>query len=73
MNWKLVHEDVTLEESKVLSRSTVYLCDNDTTMLLAGISEPEEHILGAKKVLVDSANLLKRLAREMESKADKLK
>jgi hypothetical protein len=73
MEWKLVHEDVAItSESSVVSRTYLVLEDNGCKIKLGELDKQEEHALGAKRVLVDTANMLKRLAHEMENKADKL-
>lgn len=73
MNWKLVHEDVAIAvDSSVTSKSYLVLEKDGIKIQLGKIDKQEEHALGAKRVLVDTANMLRRLAHEMENKADKL-
>jgi len=73
MFWKLVHEDVSVnKESEVISKSYLILEEKGIQIKLGQIDKQEDHALGAKRVLVDTANMLKRLAHEMENKADKL-
>ena len=73
MNWKLIHEDVAINNnSNVISKSYLVLEKDGIKIQLGKIDKQEEHALGAKRVLVDTANMLRRLAHEMENKADKL-
>jgi|694.fasta_scaffold101823_4 hypothetical protein len=73
MNWKLVHEDVAINtDSSVVSRTHMILEKDGVQIHLGVLDKQEEHALGAKRVLVDTANMLRRLAHEMENKADKL-
>ena len=73
MNWKLIHEDVAVaNNSTIVSKSYLVLQKGDCKIELGKIDKQEEHALGAKRVLVDTANMLRRLAHEMENKADKL-
>ena len=73
MNWKLIHEDVAIDnDSNVVSRSYLVLQKGECKIELGKVDKQEEHALGAKRVLVDTANMLKHLAHEMENKADKL-
>lgn len=74
MMWRLVHEDLSVnpEDSEILSRSSVIFEHDGVTMKLADTVLQENHVLGAKKVLVDTAYRLEDLARQMKSKADKL-
>jgi hypothetical protein len=73
MFWRLVHEDVAVNtNSEVISRSYLILEEKGIQIKLGEINKQEDHALGAKRVLVDTANMLKKLAHEMENKADKL-
>jgi len=73
MNWNLVHEDIGVTNSSgIISKSYLILEKNGVQIKLGQIDKQEEHILGAKRVLVDTAHMLRRLAHEMENKADKL-
>ena len=73
MDWKLIHEDVTVNsDSSVVSKSHIVLEKDGITIPIGKIDRDEEHVLGAKRVLVDTANMLRRLAHQMENKADKL-
>jgi len=74
MNWDLVHTDVeALPDSKIVSKTYIVLKNEGDEIILGKTGQQEDHLLGAKRVLVDAANMLKRLAHEMENKADKLK
>lgn len=74
MNWQLVHNDVAItSDSGVVSKSYIVIEKDGVQFQMGKILTIEDHILGSKRVLVDTANTLKRLAREMESKADRLK
>lgn len=71
MFWRLMHEDVNVTEgNKILSRSYVIFEHDDTKIKLADTVVPEDHNLGSKKVLVDTAYKLEELARQMKKKAD---
>ena len=73
MKWHLVHNDVALNgDSGVVSKSHIILENNGSKLELGKLEKLEDHALGAKRVLVDTANMLRRLAHEMENKADKL-
>jgi hypothetical protein len=75
MFWRLSHEQVEVEPltNEAQSRSTVYIELDGVRLKLADTLIPENHVLGSKKVLVDSAYKLQDLARQMLSKADKIK
>jgi hypothetical protein len=74
MNWQLVHSDVAAtNDSGIVSRSHIILEREGVQFELGKLETPEVHVLGAKRVLVDTANMLKRLAHEMENKADRLR
>jgi hypothetical protein len=74
MNWHLVHSDVAVTgDSGIVSKSYIIIEKDGTQFEMGKILAAEDHILGSKRVLIDTANTLKRLAREMESKADRLK
>lgn len=74
MNWQLVHSDVAVtDDSGVISKSYIVIEKDGTQFQMGKILTAEDHILGSKRVLIDTANTLKRLAREMESKADRLR
>lgn len=74
MKWHLVHNDVAVtSDSGIISKSHIILEKDEIQFEIGKIDKLEDHILGAKRVLVDTANMLKRLAHEMENKADRLK
>lgn len=73
MNWKLVHEDIGITtESKIVSKTYLIIEKDGIEIKMGELDIQEEHVLGSKRVLVDTASLLRRLAHEMENKADKL-
>ena len=73
MTWTIGHTDVAVNsESEAVSNSTVFIHQDGVTIKLAATPKPEKHILGAKRALVDSANILENMAREMKKRADKL-
>ena len=73
MHWKLVHEDVSVNEnSEINSRSCIIFEHNGTEIRLADTNVSENHVFGAKKVLLDTAYQFEKLARQMKSKADKI-
>lgn len=74
MNWHLVHSDVAATgDSGIVSKSHIVLENDGVRFEIGKLENSEVHILGAKRVLVDTANALKRLAHEMENKADRLR
>jgi hypothetical protein len=74
MKWQLVHSDVAAtSDSGIVSKSHIILEREGVQFELGKLETPEVHVLGAKRVLVDTANMLKRLAHEMENKADRLR
>jgi hypothetical protein len=74
MNWHLVHSGVAVtSDSGIVSKSHIVLESDGNRFEIGKLDDAEVHILGAKRVLVDTANMLKRLAHEMENKADRLK
>jgi hypothetical protein len=74
MNWQLVHTDVAVtDDSSIISKSYIVLEKDGIKFEVGKILTPENHVLGTKRTLVDTANMLKRLAHEMENKADRLK
>jgi len=75
MFWRLMHEQVEVEPltNEAQSRSYVYLEVDNVKVKLADTLVPENHVLGSKKVLVDSAYKLQDIARQLLSKAEKIK
>jgi hypothetical protein len=72
--WKLQHTDLsTNDKNEVISNSSIFLEFLDCRIKMAQTESPEIHILGSKKVLMDSAYLLENLAREMKKKAERMK
>jgi len=74
MQWYLTHQEVTVkpDTSEVLSKAKLVFVHNGVEIVLAELVEPENHALGSKKVLVDTAYKLQKLAHEMLNKADKV-
>lgn len=74
MKWRLVHTDIAIkDDSSVISKTAIVLEKGGSRIVLGEIKEQENHVFGSKRVLVDTANMLKRLAHEMENKADSIK
>ena len=75
MFWRLMHEQVEVEPltNEAQSRSYVFLEVEGTRIMLADTVVPKSHVLGSKDVLVSAAYKLQDLARQMLSKADKIK
>lgn len=75
MFWRLTHEQVEVEPltNEAQSRSYVYLEHDGVKMKLADTLTQESHVLGSKKVLVDSAYKLQDIARQLLNKAEKIK
>ena len=73
MFWRLIHEDVCVDEnSKINSRSSILFEHEGTKVKLTDTVVPENHILGSKKVLMDAAYKLEEMARQMKKKAEAL-
>jgi len=72
MKWEIKHTDIKAVNSEIHSKSHIILEHNGIVLELMACKEPELHHLGARRVLVDTANMLKNLAHEMENKADKI-
>jgi hypothetical protein len=75
MFWRLMHEQVEVEPftNEAQSRSYVFLEIDGTKITLTDTVVPKNHVLGSKDVLVSAAYKLQDLARQMLSKADKIK
>lgn len=71
MFWRLLHEDVVVDEnSKISSKSSIVFEHDGVKLKLADTVVPENHVLGSKKVLMDAAYKLEDLARQMKKKAE---
>ena len=71
MFWRLMHEDVNVtNDNKIVSRSFVVFEHDNSKVKLADTVVPEDHTLGSKKVLMDTAYKLEDLARQMKKKAE---
>lgn len=75
MFWRLMHEQVEVEPltNEAQSRSYVFLEIEGTRVMLTDTVVPKNHVLGSKDVLVSAAYKLQDVARQMLSKADKIK
>lgn len=75
MKWQFSHSNLGIDEesSKVNSVTTVTINVDGTEIKLYESVCAEEHVVGTKKALVDSGNLLRRIGLEMLRKADKIK
>ncbi len=74
MFWRLMHEDVeVLENSEVVSKSSVVFEHEGTKIKLADTVVSIDHNLGSKKVLMDAAYKLEDLARQMKKKAEAMR
>jgi hypothetical protein len=73
MQWKLIHEDVdVLDNSEVVSRTSIIFEHEGTKTKIGDTLTVQNHLLGTKQVLVDTAYELQNLARQMLKKADSL-
>lgn len=74
MKWRFDHHDLSVnpESSKVQSTTAVKIESGGVEMTLYVSDVPEEHIVGTRKALVDSGNLLRRIGLEMLRKAEKI-
>lgn len=72
MNWQIKHTDIKDIDSEIHSKSSIFLEQEGISIEIMKCKEPELHHLGARRVLVDTAHMLRRLAHEMENRADKL-
>jgi hypothetical protein len=71
MFWKLIHEDVMVDEnSKINSKSSVMFEHEGIRIKLTDTVVPENHVLGSRKVLMDAAYKLEDMARQMKKKAE---
>lgn len=71
MFWKLIHEDVTVDDdSKINSKSSVIFEHDGVKIKLTDTVVSQNHVLGSKKVLMDAAYKLEDLARQMKKKAE---
>lgn len=75
MKWQFSHSDLSIAEetSKINSITTVKLIVDGTEISLYESPCAEEHVVGTKKALVDSGNMLRRIGLEMLRKAEKIK
>ena len=75
MKWRFDHYDLSVnpETSKIQSTTTVKVEVGGVEMTLYTSDVPEEHVVGTRKALVDSGNLLRRIGLELLRKAEKIK
>lgn len=74
MKWEFNHSDLFVNSStnKVHSSCQVKLLIGDTEVQLYNSEVPEEHVVGTRKALVDSGNMLRAIGLEMLRKAEKI-
>jgi len=74
MKWEFNHSDlfVNSNTNKVHSSCQVKLLIGDTEVPLYNSEVPEEHVVGTRKALVDSGNMLRAIGLEMLRKAEKI-
>jgi hypothetical protein len=74
LNWEMKHGDLQKDETyhRIFSSAAVSICDENSKILLSFI-ENGEYYQSSRSVLVDAANKLEHLAREMKSQADKMR
>lgn len=73
VDWKLLHDDIKVgEDHLIYSKSSVILKTKELEIKISEALQEQVHALNAKMALIDGANILERLAREMKSQAEKL-
>jgi len=74
MKWNFSHSDLSVnpETTKVNSITTVTIEFEGKQFNLFSSEVPEEHVVGTRKALVDSGNMLRRIGLEMLRKAEKI-
>ena len=74
MKWHFSHSDLGIdnETSKVKSVTTIKIEIDGKEMILYESQVAEEHVVGTRKALVDSGNLLRHIGLEMLRKAEKI-
>ena len=73
MFWKLIHENVEVDENnRINSRSSIVFTHNDTSIKIGDTVTTESHVLGSKKVLMDTAYKFEDMARQMKKKAESM-
>ena len=72
--WYMEHTELSVEPSgEVNSKSCIVLEFLDCKVKIARTSSAENHVLGSKKVLMDSAYLLENIVKDMKKKAENMK
>ena len=74
MRWHFSHSDLFVDPStsKVHSACNVKVTINGKEVELYNSEVPEEHVVGTRKALVDSGNMLRAIGLEMLRKAEKI-
>lgn len=74
LNWKLKHGDLQKDETyhRIFSSASVSISDGGATIVLSSV-DSGEYYQASRSVLVDSANKLEHIAREMKAQADKMR
>lgn len=74
MKWRFSHSDLSVDEAttKIKSSTTVKIELDGVEITLYTSVTPEEHVVGTRKALVDSGNMLRRIGLEMLRKAEKI-
>ena len=74
MKWHFSHSDLSVDPltTKVNSSTAVHIEIDGNNFTLYNSEVPEDHIVGTRKALVDSGNLLRRIGLEMLRKAEKI-
>jgi len=73
VDWKLLHDDIKVGDNHLIySKSFVVLKSGSKEIKISEAAQEEVHSLNARKALIDGANKLENLARQMKSQAEKL-
>ena len=75
MQWQLEHHDLSrTPDHTVKAFASVYIKDSlGLRLLVSETAEDDEYYQASRTVLVDAANKLETLARQLKSKADKMR
>jgi hypothetical protein len=75
MQWQLEHHELSRDSDHTVNAfASVYIKDSTgMQMLVSETEESTEYYQASRTVLVDAANKLEQLAREMKSKADRMR
>lgn len=74
LTWEMKHGDLQKDETyhRIYSSACVSICSDDTKIVLSSIGNAE-YYQASRSVLVDAANKLEYIAREMKVQADKMR